>query len=60
VYRRVDGSWRRSDEHHRNVTFEADAALAILRQHGIGARCEPAFGSETLPDGLVVVTGTKF
>ncbi len=30
VFRRVGELWRRSDEHHANVTFEADAALEIL------------------------------
>jgi SAM-dependent methyltransferase len=59
VFRRVDGLWRRSDEHHRNVTFEAEAALQILRGHGVDARCEPAFGDETLPEGLVVIAGVK-
>jgi SAM-dependent methyltransferase len=59
VFRRVDGAWRRSDEHHSNVTFEVDAALSILREHGVEARCLPAFGDETLPDGLVVLAGVK-
>lgn len=59
VFRRVDGVWRRSDEHHSNVTFDADAALDILRAAGIDARCEPAFGRETLPEGLVVLCGVK-
>ena len=59
MFRRVDGLWRRSDEHHANVTFEADAALQILRDHGVDARCEPAFGDETLPEGLVVIAGVK-
>jgi SAM-dependent methyltransferase len=59
VFRRVNGAWSRSDEHHRNVTFEADAALEILRAHGVDARCEAAFGDEQPPDGLVVLVGTK-
>ena len=59
VFRRVDGVWRRSDEHHRNVTFEASEALEVLRMNGVDARCEPAFGDETLPEGLVVLTGVK-
>ena len=59
VFRRVDGLWRRSDEHHGNVTFGVDAALDILRNNGVDARCEPAFGDETLPDGLVVLAGIK-
>jgi len=59
VFRRVDGAWRRSDEHHSNVTFEVDSALSILRDHGVAATCERAFGAETLPHGLVVLAGVK-
>jgi SAM-dependent methyltransferase len=59
VFRRVGEQWRRADEHHRNVTFDAEAALRILRDHGIDARQRAAFGEETLPDGLVVLTGTR-
>jgi SAM-dependent methyltransferase len=59
VFRRVDGAWRRSDEHHANVTFEVDAALEILRENGVDAGCEAAFGDETLPEGLVVIAGVK-
>lgn len=59
VFRRIDDRWRRSDEHHRNVTFEVDAALELLRGHGVDARCDAAFGSEVLPEGLVVLAGVK-
>ena len=59
VFRRVDGAWRRSDEHHCNVTFEAGEALEVLRMNGVDARCEPAFGDEALPEGLVVIAGVK-
>ena len=59
VFRRIDGAWRRSDEHHSNVTFEVDAALEILRAHGLNARCRAAFGEEVLPEGLVVLAGIK-
>lgn len=59
VFRRVDGAWRRADEHHANVTFEVDAALDVLRGKGVEARCWPAFGDETLPEGLVVLAGVK-
>ena len=59
VFRRVDGVWRRSDEHHANVTFEANEALEVLRMNGVDARCEPAFGDEALPEGLVVIAGVK-
>lgn len=57
VFRRVDGAWRRSDEQHRNVTFETDDALAILREEGLDASIRVAFGDESLPEGLVVIAG---
>jgi ubiquinone/menaquinone biosynthesis C-methylase UbiE len=59
VFRRVGEHWRRSDEHHRNLTFDARKALAILRDHGIEAEQRCAFGEETLPEGLIVLTGTR-
>jgi len=59
VFRRVGDSWRRSDEHHRNVTFDGDDALAVLRDNGIDAHCRAAFGDEKLPEGLVVLTGVR-
>jgi hypothetical protein len=59
VFRRVGSSWRRSDERHRNVTFDADDALRVLREHGIDAQCRAAFGDESLPDGLVVLVGIR-
>ena len=59
VFRRVGDHWRRSDEYHRNLTFDADEALNVLRDNGIDARCRAAFGDESLPEGLVVVTGVR-
>ena len=59
VFRRDGDVWRRSDEHHRNVSFDADEALRILRDNGIEAERRAAFGDETLPDGLVVLTGVR-
>lgn len=59
VFRRAGDLWRRGDEHHRNVTFEAEDALAILRSHGVDARLRTAFGNETLPAGLVVLAGVR-
>jgi len=59
VFRRTGGHWRRSDEHHRNVTFEADEALAILRSRGVDAHVAAAFGEETPPEGLVVLAGAR-
>ena len=59
VFRRVGDNWRRSDEHHRNVTFDVDAALSVLRDNGIDAHRRAAFGDEKLPKGLVVLTGVR-
>jgi len=59
VFRRAGDHWRRSDEHHRNVTFEVEDALRILRDNGIEARQCPAFGEETLPEGLIVLAGIR-
>lgn len=59
VFRRQGKSWRRSDEHHRNVTFEADAARQVLAEHGLDARVQAGFGDELLPEGLVVLVGVR-
>jgi len=59
VFRRDGEHWRRSDEHHRNVTFDPQDALQILRDNKIDARERAAFGNETLPGGLIVLTGTR-
>ena len=59
VFRRIDGAWRRSDEHHRNLTFDVDEALRILRDNGIDAHSRAGFGDERLPDGLVVLSGVR-
>jgi SAM-dependent methyltransferase len=58
VFRRSEGSlWRRSDEYHRNMTFDPDEALRILQDNGIEASLRGSFGLESLPDGLVVLSG---
>lgn len=59
VFRRAGSNWRRSDEIHRNVTFDADQALGILRDNGFEAQCRAAFGDETPPEGLVVLAGVR-
>jgi len=59
VFRRVGDQWRRSDEHHRNVTFDEEEARGVLRDNGIDARQRVAFGDEQLPEGLVVLTGIR-
>jgi SAM-dependent methyltransferase len=58
VFRRGgDDLWRRSDEHHRNMTFDPDEALRILQDNGVDAGLRGSFGDESLPDGLVVLSG---
>jgi len=59
VFRREGGSWRRSDEYHRNVTFDIDEALRVLRGNGLDARLRASFGAEKLPDGLVVLAAAR-
>jgi len=59
VFRRDGDHWRRSDEQHRNVTFEADEALRVLHDNGIDASLRLSFGAEQLPDGLVVLAGVR-
>ena len=59
VFRRAGDHWRRSDEHHRNVTIDPEDALRILRDNGIEARQRTAFGEETLPEGLIVLAGVR-
>jgi SAM-dependent methyltransferase len=59
IFRRVGDSWRRSDEHHRNLTFDVDEALNVLRENGIDAHYRAAFGEEKLPEGLIVLTGRR-
>jgi SAM-dependent methyltransferase len=54
-----DGSWRRDREHHENVLIDTARIPALLRQHGIEAGVGSAFGTETLPPGLRVITGHK-
>ena len=59
VFRRDAQHWRRTDEHHRNVTFEVDDALRVLRENGVDAQARVAFGEEKLPEGLAVLVGVR-
>jgi SAM-dependent methyltransferase len=54
-----DGSWRRDDERHENVLVDTGRKAAALAGHGVDARVSAAFGAESLPEGLVAVTGRK-
>lgn len=54
-----DGSWGRDDERHDNVLLDTSRVPALLEAHGVDAEVRASFGSESLPDGLVAVVGTK-
>jgi SAM-dependent methyltransferase len=57
--RNDDGSWRRDDERHDNVLIDTARVPALLAEHGVDAEVRPAFGDETLPDGLVAIVGGR-
>jgi SAM-dependent methyltransferase len=59
VFRREGGAWRRSDEYHRNVTFDIEEALRVLRHNGLVARLRASFGTEELPAGLAVLAAER-
>jgi len=59
VFRSESGTWRRSDEYHRNMTFDVDEARRILRDNGLDASLRTSFGAESLPDGLVVLVAAR-
>ncbi|HET6980541.1 MAG TPA: class I SAM-dependent methyltransferase [Myxococcaceae bacterium] len=59
VFRRDGNAWRRSDEHHRNTTLEADSARSILRAHGVDAEERASFGVERPLEGLAVLVGRR-
>ena len=54
-----DGSWRRASERHENVLIDTALLPARLAQLGVCAQMLNAFGDETLPDGLRVVSGIR-
>ena len=54
-----DGSWRRSFERHENTLIDTSCLPERLAALGIAAELCPAFGSETLPDGLHVIAGSR-
>jgi SAM-dependent methyltransferase len=55
--RRQDGLWRRDDEHHENVLLDTATLPSLLQAHRLTAQLRRSFGSEILPDGLVVLLG---
>ena len=59
VFRRAGDGWQRSDEQHRNVTFEPEPAREVLRAHGVEAEERTRFGEERPLDGLAVLVGRR-
>jgi SAM-dependent methyltransferase len=57
--RNPDGSWRRGDERHVNVLIDTAGVPKLLAEHGVEAIIAPAFGTETLPAGLIAVIGRR-
>lgn len=57
--RRPDGSYRRDDEHHRNVLIDTSTIPALLRRHGVTAAVGDSFDDDghRLPVGLKTVIG---
>jgi SAM-dependent methyltransferase len=54
-----DGSWRREFEHHENTLVDTAKVPARLATLGVTAQLKHAFGAETLPQGLRVVSGIR-
>jgi SAM-dependent methyltransferase len=42
-----------------DVLVDAATVPGLLAMHGVRAEVQPAFGTETLPEGLVAIVGTK-
>ena len=57
--REDDGRYRRAEEVHDNVYLPTAQVPALLAEHGVDATVGTSFGSETLPEGLMTVIGTR-
>jgi SAM-dependent methyltransferase len=57
--RAESGHWRRDDERHDNVLIDTSAVPGLLARHGVDAEVRSAFGSETLPEGLIAIVGRR-
>jgi SAM-dependent methyltransferase len=55
----ADGSWRRGFERHENTLIDTSQVPARLAVQGVRASVGNAFGDETLPEGLHVVSGIR-
>lgn len=53
------GSWRRSDELHRNLLLETAALPPLLEAAGLTAAVRPSFGGAPLPAGMVALVAEK-
>ncbi|WP_157239399.1 hypothetical protein [Catenuloplanes japonicus] len=56
-----DGTYRREDEHHRNILIDTSPIPALLRERGVTATIGSSFNDAThpLPVGLRSVIGHK-
>lgn len=59
VFTRSGAGWRRDDEQHDITLIDTARTPEWLRPHGIDAVVGQSFGAESLPVGLVAVTGGK-
>jgi SAM-dependent methyltransferase len=59
--RQPDGSYRRDDEHHRNVLLDTATIPALLHEHGVTATVGRSFNDEDhpLPIGLMSIIGHR-
>jgi SAM-dependent methyltransferase len=59
--RQADGSYRRADEHHRNVLLDTSTVPGLLREHGVTATVGTSFDDDDhpLPIGLMSVIGYR-
>lgn len=54
-----DGTYRRGFERHHNVLVDTSMIPARLGELGLRAEIRPAFGSETMPAGLVALVAWR-
>ena len=54
-----DGGWRRDDERHSHLLFDARRVPGLLAAEGVQVTVARAFGDEPLPGGLAVLIGHR-
>lgn len=59
TFRRIEGGWRRSDEHHPLVLFEPEAVVALLARIGFDVRRDAGYGAARFPPGWHAFEATK-